>query len=255
MSQLFFSITDKLSKAVQTKSICAFEATEYASVTLKCLEEELSEDRLNCLWEDLMSKKTKFGEPVLPRKRRAPTRLDQNSSNSYYDESPKEMYRRIYYEIADKLKGEIERRYSSPAFALYTNVELILRKAATGESIPPEVLSEVFEHFGDDLQRDELTTELGMLKNAMVGAAYSIDNMKEKIRKYQELFPQISRLLQLLLVMPATSATSERSFSSLRHIKTYLRTTMRQDRLNHLMMLYIHKDRKVNRCHEGICIV
>ena len=199
-----------------------------------------------------MSKKTKFGvgEPVLPRKRRAPTRLDQNSSNSYCDESPKEMYRRIYYEIADKLKGEIERRYSSPAFALYTNVELILRKAATGESIPPEILSEVFEHFGDDLQRDELTTELGMLKNAMVGAAYSIDNMKEKIRKYQELFPQISRLLQLLLVMPATSATSERSFSSLRHIKTYLktylRTTMRQDRLNHLMMLYIHKDRKVS---------
>ena len=248
VSQLFFSITDKLSKAVQTKSICAFEATEYASVTLKCLEEERSEDRFNCLWEDLMSKKTKFGvgEPVLPRKRRAPTRLDQNSSNSYYDESPKEMYRRIYYEIADKLKGEIERRYSSPAFALYTNVELILRKAATGESIPPEVLSEVFEHFGDDLQRDELTTELGMLKNAMVGAAYSIDNMKEKIRKYQELFPQISRLLQLLLVMPATSATSERSFSSLRHIKTYLRTTMRQDRLNHLMMLYIHKDRKVS---------
>ena len=248
VSQPFFSITDKLSKAVQTKSICAFEATEYASVTLKCLEEERSEDRFNCLWEDLMSKKTKFGvgEPVLPRKRRAPTRLDQNSSNSYYDESPKEMYRRIYYEIADKLKGEIERRYSSPAFALYTNVELILRKAATGESIPPEVLSEVFEHFGDDLQRDELTTELGMLKNAMVGAAYSIDNMKEKIRKYQELFPQISRLLQLLLVMPATSATSERSFSSLRHIKTYLRTTMRQDRLNHLMMLYIHKDRKVS---------
>ena len=248
VSQLFFSITDKLSKAVQTKSICAFEATEYASVTLKCLEEERSEDRFNCLWEDLMSKKTKFGvgEPVLPRTRRAPTRLDQNSSNSYYDESPKEMYRRIYYEIADKLKGEIERRYSSPAFALYTNVELILRKAATGESIPPEVLSEVFEHFGDDLQRDELTTELGMLKNAMVGAAYSIDNMKEKIRKYQELFPQISRLLQLLLVMPATSATSERSFSSLRHIKTYLRTTMRQDRLNHLMMLYIHKDRKVS---------
>ena len=114
------------------------------------------------------------------------------------------------------------------------------------ESIPPKVLSEVFEHFGDDLQRDELTTELSMIKNAMNGATYSIDNMKESIRKYQELFPQTSRLLQLLLVMPATSATSERSFSSLRHIKTYLRTTMRQDRLNHLMMLYIHKNRNVS---------
>ena len=77
-----------------------------------------------------MSKKTKFGfgEPVLSRKRRAPTRLDQNSSNIfYYDESPKDMYQRVYYEIVDKLKGEIKCRYSSPAFALYTNVELINR--------------------------------------------------------------------------------------------------------------------------------
>ena len=246
--QLFFSITDKLSKAVQSKSICAFEATKYASVTLKCMEEERSEERFNCLWEDLMSKKTKFGvgEPVLPRKRRALTRLDKNSSNFYYDESPKDMYRMVYYEIVDKLKDEIKCQYSSPAFALYTNVELILRKAATGESITLEVLSEVFEHFGEDLQRDELTTELSMIKNAMNGVTYSIDTMKENIRKYQELFPQTSWLLQLLLVMPARSATSERSFSSLRHTKTYLRTTMRQDRLNHLMMLYIHKNRNVS---------
>ena len=37
----------------------------------------------------------------------------------------------------------------------------------------------------------------------------------------------------------------ERSFSLLRHIKTYLRT-LRQDKLNHLMMLYIHKERNVS---------
>ena len=142
--------------------------------------------------------------------------FDQNSSNSCYDESPKDMYRRVYFVIADKLKGEIECRYNSPTFALYAKVELILKKVATGESIPPEVLSEVLQHFGDDLQRDEQTTELGMLKNALVGIEYTIDNMKEKLQKYQEF---LSRLLLLLLVMPATSATSERSFSSLHHIK------------------------------------
>ena len=46
--------------------------------------------------------------------------------------------------------------------------------------------------------------------------------------------------------MPATSATSERSFSSLRHIKTYLRVTMTQERLNNLMIIYIHRDWKIN---------
>ena len=47
---------------------------------------------------------------------------------------------------------------------------------------------------------------------------------------------------EILMLMPATAATSERSFSSLRHVKSYLRTTMRQDRLNHIMVLYIHKN-------------
>ena len=42
--------------------------------------------------------------------------------------------------------------------------------------------------------------------------------------------------------MPATNAVSERSFSSLQRIKSYLRSTMNQDRLTHLMILHIHKE-------------
>ena len=80
----------------------------------------------------------------------------------------------------------------------------------------------------------------------MQGVEFSFEILKQKVCNYRQLFPHTSRLLQLLLVMPATSATSERSFSSLRHVKTYLRTTMKQGRLNHLMMLYIHKDRKID---------
>ena len=42
--------------------------------------------------------------------------------------------------------------------------------------------------------------------------------------------------------MPATNASPERSFSALRRVKTYLRSTMSQERLNHLMVLHIHQD-------------
>ena len=48
---------------------------------------------------------------------------------------------------------------------------------------------------------------------------------------------EVVKLLTLILVMPATNAVSERSASALRRVKTYLRTTMHQDRLNHLMVL------------------
>ena len=43
--------------------------------------------------------------------------------------------------------------------------------------------------------------------------------------------------------MPATTATCECSFSALRQIKSYLRSTMSQQRLNSLMLLYVHKDK------------
>ena len=42
--------------------------------------------------------------------------------------------------------------------------------------------------------------------------------------------------------MPATNSTSEISFSSLCRVKTYLRNTMSQERLNNLMILHVHKD-------------
>ena len=53
---------------------------------------------------------------------------------------------------------------------------------------------------------------------------------------------EVCTVLKLILVMPASNATSERSFSALRRIKTYLRSTMGQERLNNLMLLHIHKE-------------
>lgn len=59
---------------------------------------------------------------------------------------------------------------------------------------------------------------------------------------FQALFPQLVKLMQLLLIVPATSASAERSFSCLRRVKTWLRSTMTQDRLNSVALLH------ANRC-------
>ena len=48
--------------------------------------------------------------------------------------------------------------------------------------------------------------------------------------------------MQLILVMPATNASSERSFSALRRVKNYLRASMSQKRFNNLMLLHVQKD-------------
>ena len=42
--------------------------------------------------------------------------------------------------------------------------------------------------------------------------------------------------------MPAPNAMSERSFSTMKHIKSYLRSPMKQSRFNHTMVLNIYKE-------------
>ncbi len=52
---------------------------------------------------------------------------------------------------------------------------------------------------------------------------------------------EVDKLVQVYLTYPVTSATAERSFSSLQRIKTFLRSSMTAQRLNNLFILYVHK--------------
>jgi hypothetical protein len=45
-----------------------------------------------------------------------------------------------------------------------------------------------------------------------------------------------------MCLLPATNATSERAFSSLKRVKTCLRSSMSQSRLASLLVLHTHKD-------------
>ena len=58
----------------------------------------------------------------------------------------------------------------------------------------------------------------------------------------QTTFPVIHSVLHILVTLPVTTASSERSFSTLRRLKTYLRNTTSEDRLNGLALLHIHRD-------------
>ena len=80
---------------------------------------------------------------------------------------------------------------------------------------------------------------MGFDVNDLVTFLKSLDSSRRK------LLSEISSLGKLLLIMPATNAVGERSFSTLKRVKTYLRSTTGDSRLNHLimMMLHVHKDR------------
>lgn len=62
----------------------------------------------------------------------------------------------------------------------------------------------------------------------------------------EQLFPNVFKILKVCATIPVTTASAERSFSTLKRIKTYLRNTMGENRLNGLTALSIHREIKVN---------
>ncbi|GBP21534.1 Zinc finger MYM-type protein 1 [Eumeta japonica] len=57
-----------------------------------------------------------------------------------------------------------------------------------------------------------------------------------------QFFPSIKKLLIILATHPVSNATAERSFSTLKRFKTYLRNKMGDERLTGLALMSVHRD-------------
>ena len=63
----------------------------------------------------------------------------------------------------------------------------------------------------------------------------------------KEFFPNVYEVLKLILTLPVGSVPCERSFSILRRLKDWSRSTMTEERLNGLALLYIHQDKQIDK--------
>ena len=72
---------------------------------------------------------------------------------------------------------------------------------------------------------------------------HAVEEFKKLPSAQSNIFPFVFNLLQLMLTFPITSCECERSFSALRRLKTWLRATMGQVRLNSVAVCNVHKKR------------
>ena len=85
--------------------------------------------------------------------------------------------------------------------------------------------------------------------NDLVGAeGVTVESVAElgkffatKDRVILVLFSEVVKFVALCLCQPCSNASSERAFSSLRHLKTWCRSTMEQARLTHLGLMTVHR--------------
>lgn len=74
----------------------------------------------------------------------------------------------------------------------------------------------------------------------MGSMVFVIDFMKG-YPQLKAMLPELMKFLQLLLTVPVSTSTTKRSFLGRRKLKTFLRLTITQQRLNHLAMLEVHE--------------
>ena len=96
--------------------------------------------------------------------------------------------------------------------------------------------------------KDLLETQLGIMATDLFERPEAYD-LKSAINYLKDISPgqrtllsEVSTIASLILVLPATNAVSERSFSSLHRLKSYLRSTMTQERLNSVVTLHVQKE-------------
>lgn len=109
---------------------------------------------------------------------------------------------------------------------------------------PEVIFSELKEKYTEKFDFDRLKNELHCLYSSSEFAklnAYELIRFCED-KKMCHVFPQLVLLGKLMLTIPASSASAERSFSGLKRIHTYLRNTQGQERLSNLAIISLESD-------------
>lgn len=255
--QLFFSMvtaktvfeaTELLSKTVQSQAMTVTAAAKAAEQTCLLLQHSREDEQWTKLWASVVSQAVELDidDPVVPRTRRPPARID--SGASCVTLNPEQYFRKIFNEFLDNVLGTIRDRFQQPALQLYCAIEdtvLCAANAALSHRDLDDRLSVISRHYGDDIDVGKLRLNLQMLPDLMESKhVRTIDDVTAALMAVgpaKRLYNGLNTLIILLQLLPATSATAERSFSCLRRLKTYLRTTMGQERLNSIMVLHIHQ--------------
>ncbi|XP_074303001.1 uncharacterized protein LOC141637415 [Silene latifolia] len=103
-----------------------------------------------------------------------------------------------------------------------------------------------------DIDGNALYLDLKFFKELMLDTCMGPLAILNHMKKVGGCFPNAVTTYRILLTTPITVASAERSFSKLKLLKSYLRSTMSQDRLNGLAMIAIKNKVLDKFCYEEL---
>ena len=83
----------------------------------------------------------------------------------------------------------------------------------------------------------DVKAEFALWREKCASGKICADNAFDALECCPKVYPNIRFLLQILTTLPVTTASAERTFSMLRRLKTWLRSSMCGERLTGLALL------------------
>ncbi|XP_011405553.1 PREDICTED: zinc finger MYM-type protein 1-like [Amphimedon queenslandica] len=208
VSYLIFSNSEQLLTSMQAKNTTVSDATNGAHLLVTHLKSQRTESSFETFYEFVLKAFSELtDEPCLPKYRKTPKRFDDVHS-----------------------------------------LETLLLKASNGIIDEPEEI--LLQYLKKDINKKCFIAQLSMLQDMIQNAQQnsikkvtSLQTIADSMNKsdiYKHKLGEIDKVLKVYFTVPVTTATAERSFSALRRLKTFVRSTMTQERLNNLLMLYVH---------------
>ena len=168
------------------------------------------------------------------------------------DEPPSEYFKhQLTIPALDYLRSEISERFSSSSSTILSQIMKLLPVSVADckEDLTSADIEELCLFYKDDLPAPSsihTSTELhcwSVKWKGNIDEGRVIDTpLKALGSTDRDFFPNISQIFFIASTLSVTSAECERSVSRLRYLKTYLRSTMLEERLNGLALMYVHRD-------------
>jgi Domain of unknown function (DUF4371)/hAT family C-terminal dimerisation region len=245
--RILFTIVEDSNTALQGAQLNFREAESIINSLKSVIQMARTDERFETFWKSAItgSEGLQLDEPILPRRRRVPTKFD-GSGQHHFPSTPEEHYRRLYFETIDSLVIGLQTRFEPTETSehLVKVEDFVIGKGN---------ISYIEEFYKDDF---EDYRRLQLHRDIFVDHAKSsnieLKDFQSALRLLQgqdnnkvsliPLIPEFVKLVKLVLCIPVSTCTAERSFSGLRRLKTYLRSTMSQERLNHLAVMSCHSN-------------
>lgn len=246
------SLTLRLSQVLQSPKQDLSSALQHVTTVLEVMKDARSqaEVEFSKIFEQSNQVAEELGISIsMPRICKRQTKRD-----NFPDSTPEDFYRRaIFVPLLDHFISEVEARFSRDFQGILPLEGLIpgnLHKFTDDAILNAALRYEDFLELGNSgMILSEIKMWRRKWKKESNPPSTILQTLKELDRAF---FPYLGVLLQVFGTIPVTTSSAERSFSTLKRLKTYLRSTMGESRLNGLALANISKERVDNTSVEKI---